>query len=94
MNQEQLKRLKEVSEKTEQFLTEYANDVYGRCPYYNQGITYDMVKEFMLKSNLEDMLEALSYTKYKQEMIDEQTGAGDLEDWIKYVINRLDENSM
>ena len=94
MNKEQLKELQEVSEQTEKFLTEYANNVYGKCEYYieigEDNITQEMVKEFIQKANLEDMLEVLSYTKYKQEMIDDQSGAGDLEDWIKCVIKKDD----
>ncbi|MEK6829501.1 MAG: hypothetical protein AABY15_05190 [Nanoarchaeota archaeon] len=94
MDKKDIEFLLKLSEKTEVFLMDYASGYYGKCEDRIK-ITKKVVKDFMKKSNKEDMEEALSYLEFADEMKEEIEinggGASDLEDWIYHVINREKE---
>ncbi len=89
MNKRELVKLMEISDKTETFLLEYANGMYGKVGE-RIDITKQVVKKFMEKSSKSDMEEVLSYVQFKDEMLLDKGGASDLEDWICHVLNRED----
>ena len=85
MNKKEINKLSEIRDKTETFLIEYAEGLYGKSGE-RIDITKQVVKKFMEKSSKSDMEEVMSYFQYKDEMIQDKKGASDLEDWIHYVI--------
>ena len=76
----------ELSKTTENFLLEYASGKFGKCGEVI-NITKKVVEEFMEKSTKEDMEEIISYIQFSEEMIQDNRGSLDLEDYIDYVIN-------
>lgn len=87
-----IKKLAKLHEDTEAFLMDYANGKYGK---YGKDIkvTKAVVKKFIDKASKFDLEEALSYTRKDivEDMLSDMSGASDLEDWIKHVINREKE---
>lgn len=86
MNINKLNELIELSNQTETFLIEYADGKYGKVGK-EINITREVVERFMEISTKSNMEEVISYLEFKDEMIDDNSGAGDLEDYIKYVLN-------
>jgi len=86
MNINKLNELIELSNQTETFLIEYADGKYGKVGK-EINITREVVERFMEISTKSDMEEVISYLEFKDEMIADNGGAGDLEDYINYVVN-------
>lgn len=87
MNKQELNSLMEISSQTESFLLEYANGKYGKVGK-TIDITEKVVETFMELSSKEEMFEVLSYLEFKDEMLEDKGGAGDLEDFVKYVLDK------
>ena len=87
MNRNKLNELIELNNKTETFLNEYADGKYGKvCETID--ITREVVEKFMDVSSKSDMEEVCMWLEFKDEMISDQNGASDLEDFIRLVLNR------
>ncbi len=88
-----IKKLNKLHKETEEFLLDYADNKYGQAKVLK--ITKSVVKKFMKLANAEELEEAHSYISFIPEMLaDKETdeeGASDLEDWIRFVINKETE---
>ena len=82
---------KELMEKVESFLLDYANGLYGKNGDRFK-ITKEVVDDFMEKSNIEDLEEVRMHFQFIDDMLSDMLGNIDLEDYVNYVVNLREEN--
>jgi hypothetical protein len=85
-----IKKLLKLHTDTEAFLKEYATGKYGNAKTYK--ITDKVIQKFLKKANESNLEEILSYKHFIPDMLKvlgtKNEGASDLEDYVKYVVNK------